>query len=105
MPGAETLDVVIIGLGMACCDPCGGARAVRRAHRHSRARQGSAGQSRGARRARGLSARRLSSQETWIDGAGAPFNPGQYYYVGGNTKFYGAVLIRYRSEDFAPVET
>ena len=24
------------------------------------------------------------------------FNPGNYYYVGGNSKFYGAVLIRYR---------
>jgi choline dehydrogenase-like flavoprotein len=43
-------------------------------------------------------------QETWIDGAGAPFNPGNYYYVGGNSKFYGAVLIRYREEDFHPVQ-
>ena len=32
--------------------------------------------------------------ETWTDGAGQPFNPGNYYYVGGNSKFYGAVLIR-----------
>ena len=29
-----------------------------------------------------------------------PFNPGNYYYVGGNSKFYGAVLMRYRAEDF-----
>ena len=41
--------------------------------------------------------------ETWTDGAGEPFNPGNYYYVGGNSKFYGAVLIRYRSQDFSPV--
>src|ERR1700733_2441266 len=41
--------------------------------------------------------------ETWIDGAGAAFNPGNYYYVGGNTKFYGAVLTRYRAEDFGPI--
>ena len=41
--------------------------------------------------------------ETWTDGAGQPFNPGNYYYVGGNSKFYGAVLIRYRKQDFAPV--
>jgi len=41
--------------------------------------------------------------ETWIDGAGTPFNPGNYYYVGGNTKFYGAVLFRYRAQDFRPV--
>lgn len=40
--------------------------------------------------------------EEWLDGDGTPFNPGNYYYVGGNTKFYGAVLLRYRAEDFAP---
>jgi choline dehydrogenase-like flavoprotein len=43
-------------------------------------------------------------QETWFDAAGTPFNPGNYYYVGGNTKFYGAVLIRYRAEDFQPIQ-
>jgi len=39
--------------------------------------------------------------ETWVDGDGQPFNPGNYYNVGGNSKFYGAVLIRYRKEDFS----
>ncbi len=43
-------------------------------------------------------------QETWYDAAGEAFNPGNYYYVGGNTKLYGAVLIRYRAEDFRPIE-
>ncbi|HLJ71109.1 MAG TPA: GMC family oxidoreductase, partial [Roseiarcus sp.] len=43
-------------------------------------------------------------QEFWYDGAGRPFNPGNYYYVGGNTKLYGAVLLRYRAEDFRPIE-
>ncbi len=38
--------------------------------------------------------------ETWLDGEGRPFNPGNYYCVGGNSKFYGAALIRYRKEDF-----
>ena len=33
-----------------------------------------------------------------------PFNPGNYYYVGGNTKMYGAVLIRYRAQDFRPIQ-
>ena len=42
-------------------------------------------------------------KEEWLDGQGKPFNPGNYYYVGGNSKFYGAVLIRYRREDFAPL--
>ncbi|MFT4707016.1 MAG: choline dehydrogenase-like flavoprotein, partial [Ascidiaceihabitans sp.] len=42
--------------------------------------------------------------EDWLDGAGAAFNPGNYYCVGGNSKFYGAVLLRYRSQDFSPIE-
>lgn len=41
------------------------------------------------------------SDETWIDEEGSRFSPGNYYQVGGNTKLYGAVLIRYRSQDFA----
>lgn len=42
-------------------------------------------------------------EEEWLDGDGRPFNPGNYYYVGGNSKFYGAVLLRYRREDFSPL--
>jgi choline dehydrogenase-like flavoprotein len=42
--------------------------------------------------------------ETWLDGHNRPFSPGNYYNVGGNSKFYGAVLIRYRAKDFAPVQ-
>ena len=42
-------------------------------------------------------------QEEWLDGAGRGFNPGNYYYVGGNSKLYGAVLIRYRAQDFAKI--
>jgi choline dehydrogenase-like flavoprotein len=42
-------------------------------------------------------------QEMWLDAEGREFNPGNYYHVGGNTKFYGAVLLRYRAEDFAPI--
>jgi len=41
--------------------------------------------------------------EVWHDAEGRPFNPGNYACVGGNTKFYGAVLLRYRAEDFAPL--
>ena len=43
-------------------------------------------------------------KETWRDAQGAPFSPGNYYFVGGNSKFYGAVLIRYRERDFAALE-
>ncbi|MEM7296207.1 MAG: GMC family oxidoreductase [Pseudomonadota bacterium] len=41
--------------------------------------------------------------ETWIDAQGTAFNPGNYYNVGGNSKFYGCALLRYRREDFAPI--
>ena len=42
--------------------------------------------------------------ETWYDHRGKPFNPVIYYYVGGNTKFFGAVMLRFRREDFGAVE-
>jgi choline dehydrogenase-like flavoprotein len=42
--------------------------------------------------------------EEWIGADGRPFNPGNYYYVGGNSKFYGAVLTRFRREDFEAIE-
>ncbi len=41
--------------------------------------------------------------EHWLDGQDVPFNPGNYYNVGGNSKFYGAALIRYREVDFDPI--
>lgn len=43
-------------------------------------------------------------KEMWRDAEGKLFNPGNYHVVGGNTKFYGAVLFRYRREDFAELE-
>lgn len=43
-------------------------------------------------------------KESWYDAAGDAFNPGNYYNVGGNSKFYGAVLARYRREDFEVLE-
>lgn len=42
-------------------------------------------------------------KEMWRDQNGQEFNPGNYAYVGGNSKFYGAVLLRYRAEDFRPL--
>ncbi len=44
------------------------------------------------------------AHETWLDGTGQEFEPGNYYNVGGNSKLYGAVLIRYRAEDFAEMQ-
>jgi choline dehydrogenase-like flavoprotein len=43
-------------------------------------------------------------KELWREAGGERFNPGNYYYVGGNSKLYGAVLIRYRKEDFSAME-
>jgi choline dehydrogenase-like flavoprotein len=41
--------------------------------------------------------------EEWLDADGRAFSPGNYYYAGGNSKLYGAVLIRYRAQDFRPL--
>ena len=38
--------------------------------------------------------------EVWYDRHGHEFQPEVNYYVGGNTKFYGAALFRLRPEDF-----
>ena len=40
------------------------------------------------------------TKEVWRDGDGKPLHPHTNYYVGGNTKFYGAALFRLRREDF-----
>ncbi len=42
--------------------------------------------------------------EKWIDKDGNSFEPGTHYYVGGNTKFYGAALLRLREKDFEEIE-
>ncbi|EPE98365.1 GMC oxidoreductase [Rhizobium grahamii] len=42
-------------------------------------------------------------KEMWYEANGTAFNPGNYYNVGGNSKFYGAVLSRYRREDFEEI--
>jgi len=47
---------------------------------------------------------RYLSGEQWYDKDGQPFEPHQQYFVGGNTKFYGAILFRLRERDFDEVE-
>lgn len=46
---------------------------------------------------------RYKTDEKWIDKTGQQFHPGQHYYVGGQTKFYGAILFRLRERDFGIV--
>ena len=41
-----------------------------------------------------------NTTETWLDKDGKDLHPHTNYYVGGNTKFYGAALFRLRKEDF-----
>ena len=43
---------------------------------------------------------RYKAAETWHDQDGKAFHPGIHYWVGGNTKMYGAVLLRLRELDF-----
>src|SRR5580692_12915558 len=103
MPSQETVDVVVIGSGMggatfaAGLAPSGANILI--LERGERLRDNE-----DARDARAIFQRGVfRPQESWLDGAGQAFNPGNYYYVGGNTKLYSAVLIRYRAEDFAPI--
>src|SRR5215475_1974760 len=46
---------------------------------------------------------RYKAHETWLDKDGAEFHPGIHYWVGGNTKMYGAALIRFRERDFGEI--
>jgi choline dehydrogenase-like flavoprotein len=46
---------------------------------------------------------RYHIKEPWLDKHGKEFHAGTHYYVGGNTKFYGAALIRLRERDFGEV--
>src|SRR5215813_8171270 len=44
------------------------------------------------------------TREVWRDRDGKPLHPHTNYYVGGNTKFYGAALFRLRREDFGEIK-
>jgi choline dehydrogenase-like flavoprotein len=47
---------------------------------------------------------RYKNAESWFQTDGSAFSPGVHYYVGGNTKVYGAMLPRFRAEDFGTIE-
>jgi len=47
---------------------------------------------------------RYRTQERWVDSRGREFQPYTHYNVGGNTKFWGAVLYRMRREDFKAMQ-
>ena len=43
------------------------------------------------------------TQEKWLTKEGQEFRPGQAYLVGGNTKVFGAALLRLRKRDFEEI--
>lgn len=47
---------------------------------------------------------KYNTKEVWYDRDGRALHPHTNYYVGGNTKFYGAALFRLRREDFGEVK-
>ncbi|MGC1307808.1 MAG: GMC family oxidoreductase [Phormidesmis sp.] len=48
--------------------------------------------------------RYYTDAEKWIDKEGEAFDPQTCYWVGGNTKVYGAALLRMREKDFDTVQ-
>jgi choline dehydrogenase-like flavoprotein len=46
---------------------------------------------------------KYQTKEVWKDRHGKDLHPHTNYYVGGNTKFYGAALFRLRREDFGEI--
>lgn len=46
---------------------------------------------------------KYGTKEVWRDSDGKELHPHTNYYVGGNTKFFGAALFRLRKEDFGVV--
>ena len=46
---------------------------------------------------------RYQAHETWTNRDGVTFSPALHYYVGGNSKVYGAALFRLRERDFDEV--
>jgi len=48
--------------------------------------------------------RHYRTTDLWLNRKGETFRPFMHYTVGGNTKFWGAALLRLRETDFGPVE-
>jgi choline dehydrogenase-like flavoprotein len=46
---------------------------------------------------------KYNTKELWHDKDGKDLHPHTNYYVGGNTKFYGAALFRLRQQDFGEI--
>ncbi|MFV0426623.1 MAG: FAD-dependent oxidoreductase [Beutenbergiaceae bacterium] len=101
---AEQADVVIIGSGMGGSTMAWALRAagmdvlvLERGQRLPREPENSDPEQMHVKK-------RYRTAEPWLDArSGTMFDPGNYYWVGGNTKVYGASLPRFRESDFTKV--
>ena len=98
---AEHFDIIVIGSGAGggtlahALAPGGQADPHPRTGRLPPPREAELG-----RPARSGSSTATATAGHWTDARRRRFLPKQHYYVGGNTKFYGAVLFRMRERDF-----
>ena len=103
MPGRDHYDVIIIGTGAG-----GGTLAAKLAPTGKRIllieRGGYVPREKENWNTRAVNIEaRYQTKERWHDREGRELHPHTNYYVGGNTKFYGAALFRLRREDFGEV--
>jgi choline dehydrogenase-like flavoprotein len=103
MSGSEHYDVVIIGSG-----PGGGTMAWRLAQTGKRILLLERGDYLPRERENWDSQAvfidaRYQTKEMWYGADGKSFHPGLHYFVGGNSKVYGGVLLRLRERDFGEI--
>jgi choline dehydrogenase-like flavoprotein len=103
MPGSNYYDVIIIGTGAG-----GGTLAAKLAPTGRRIllieRGGYVPREKENWNTRAVNIEgRYQTKELWRDRNGKELHPHTNYYVGGNTKFYGAALFRLRREDFGEI--
>ncbi len=104
MVAADHYDVIVIGSG-----PGGGALAQRLAPTGKRIlmleRGGYLPRSRDNWDAKTVFVDgKYQAPDTWYGKSGESFHPGLHYYVGGNSKVYGAALFRLREKDFGALQ-
>jgi len=102
-PASDHYDVIVIGSG-----PAGGTMAAKLAETGKRILLLERGDFLRRERANWSSEEvfgraRYVAQETFYDRDDEPFRPGLHYYVGGNSKVYGAALFRLTPADFGEI--
>ena len=105
-PDVLDTDVAIIGSGMGGGSLAYALRDSGRRRSHHRAGRLPAGRAGELVVRRGAHPQgRYKNSAAWYDATtGKEFVPGNYHYVGGSTKLYGATLPRFRECDFGEIE-